>query len=110
VTVRLQTLEWDRHRRGLSYLLEGYDRENGTLLATLAWGELHDVAEINGVYEASHTVKVPPEVNAVKLTFTLWDTTHRVPGLPLEPGPGKNGWRRPAGAVVMGRDAVWKTD
>ena len=102
VTVRLQTIEWDRNHRGMSFVLDGYDKINGAKLATLAEGELSDPDKKGDVYQVEQQVKITaPGVQAVKLTFTLWNTDFRLPNVPL---------KQNRGARKIAEDCIWMRD
>lgn len=102
VTARLQTVEWDRNHRGMSFVLDGYDMINGAKLVTLAEGELNDPKAEGGLYKVEQQVKITaPGVQAVKLTFTLWNTEFRLPNVPL---------KQNRGARKIAEDFIWMKD
>ena len=101
VTVRLQTIEWDPKRYAVSFALDGYDKLDGELIGRIAEGEMADVQESGGIFEAVRRIPVDSEVEAVRLTFTLWNAKHRVANQPLLGNRG---------VTKIAEDRIWKKD
>lgn len=108
ISVRLQTIEWDRKQRGMSFVLDGFDEINGKPVARLAEGELDNPMEKNGMFEATSRISLTQAgVKAVKLTFTLWDTRFRLPDVPLVIKPGVF---KLSCATKIAEDFIWMKD
>jgi hypothetical protein len=108
VMANITCMDWDPARRGLSFLVEGYDRIDGRRVAVLASGDavLPEKPDRDGMHKVSMGYAVKDKtIGAVKFNFTLLDVTHAA----AIKKPGKS-WSETIATVKLAQDFVWIKD
>ena len=108
VTAKITSMDWNPNNRGLAVRVEGFkSTEDKQPSSVLADGDilLPSAPNAQGMYEVVLKYAVPAkDVNAVKCSFTLFDTTLAVRRVPEER------WQGMAGVKPLAQGYAWVED